>query len=201
MDKVAYIYRITNMLDGMQYIGVTTDPKRRFAAHCRPAKTTRLLLKNAIHKYGKENFKMDVILQSTQSYCYEMERKLISAYDTIKPNGYNLSAGGMGSLGLIGKINGCHGRTGEKHPNFGKPGYRLGVFHTKETKAKMRESHLGLPKTTETKRKLSEAAKARYQNPEQVEKMRQIALNRTPELLAKMREARTAALRRKKGQV
>jgi group I intron endonuclease len=201
MDKVAYIYRITNMLDGMQYIGVTVNPEKRFAAHCRKVKTTRLLLKNAIQKYGKENFKMDVLLQSTQAYCYEMEQKVIAAYNTIKPHGYNLTAGGMGSLGLTGETNGCYGRTGEKHPNFGKKGYRTGVSHTEETKEKMRESHLGLPKTEETRKKLSEAAKARYQNPEQVEKMRQIALNRTPELLAKMREARTAALRRKKGQV
>lgn len=201
MDKVAYVYRITNMLNSMQYIGVTTDPKRRFAAHCRPAKTTKLLLKNAIQKYGKEHFKMEVLLQSTQSYCYDMERKLISAYNTAKPNGYNLSEGGMGSLGLTGKMNGCFGRTGEKHPNFGKPGYRSGVPHTEETKAKMRAARLGQKHSEDVRAKIAEAGKARYQNPEQVEKMRQIALNRTPELLAKMREARTAALRRKKGQV
>ena len=201
MDKGAYVYRITNMLNGMQYIGVTTAPKRRFAAHCRPAKTTKLLLKNAIQKYGKENFRMEILLQSTQSYCYDIERKLISAYDTAKPNGYNLSEGGMGSLGLVGKMNGCFGRTREKHPNFGKTGYRLGVSHTEETKEKMRLARLGRKHSEETKAKMAEAGRKRYQNPEEIDKIKKIALSRTPEFLERMREARAAALRRKKGQV
>lgn len=172
MDKVAYVYRITNMLNEMQYIGVTTDPKRRFAAHCRPVKTTKLLLKNAIQKYGKENFKMEVLLQSTQSYCYEMERKLISAYNTTKPNGYNLSEGGMGSLGLTGEMNGCYGRTGEKHPHFGKPGYRRGIPHTEETKAKMRAARLGRKHSEETKAKMSDSGKRRFSDLKEVERMK-----------------------------
>lgn len=174
MDKVAYIYRITNILNGMSYIGVTTNPKKRFASHCRPAQTTRLLLKNAIQKHGKEHFKMEVLLQSTQAYCYEMERKLIAAYNTMKPDGYNLSAGGMGSLGLTGEMNGCYGRTGEKHPHFGKPGYRRGVPHSEETKAKMRAVRLGRKHSEETKAKIAAASKQNFSDPAYIEKMKRV---------------------------
>jgi group I intron endonuclease len=201
MNKVAYVYRITNMLNGMQYIGVTVDPKKRFRAHCRPAKTSRLLLKNAIQKHGKENFKMEVFLQSTQAYCYELEPKLISTYKTLKPSGYNLTAGGMGSLGLTGEMNGCHGRVGEKHPQFGKLGCFTGRKHSEETKAKMRLARQSKKWCEETKAKMSESGKARFAKPEEVEKMRQVALHRSPELLAKMHEARMAAIRHKKGRV
>lgn len=174
MNKVAYVYRITNMLNGMQYIGVTVNPKKRFNSHCRPAQTSRLLLKNAIQKHGREHFKMEVLLQSTQAYCYEMEPKLISAYNTIKPSGYNLTAGGMGSLGLTGEMNGCHGRVGEKHPHFGKPGYRKGIPHTEETKAKMRAARLGRKHSEEVKEKIGAAHKKKFSNPTYVEKMKQV---------------------------
>jgi group I intron endonuclease len=173
MEKAAYVYRITNMLNGMQYIGVTVNPKRRFQSHCRPAKTTRLLLKNAIQKHGKENFRMEVLLQATQAYCYEMEPRIIAAYGTLKPSGYNLTAGGMGSLGLIGQMNGCYGRNGPKHPNFGKSGYRKGIPHTEETKAKMRAARLGRKQSEEVKAKIGAAQKAKFADATYIEKMKQ----------------------------
>jgi hypothetical protein len=162
MEKAAYVYRITNTLNGMQYIGVTVDPKKRFRSHCRAVGSSRLLLKNAILKYGKEH-----------SYCYKIEPKVIALYNTEKPNGYNLSKGGMGSLGLTGEMNGCYGRTGEKHPHFGKPGYRTGIPHTEETKAKMRAARLGRKQSEEVKAKIGAAHKKHFSDPAYIEKMKQ----------------------------
>lgn len=159
-------------MTGMQYIGVTVDPKKRWRSHCRPAKSTRLLLKNAIMKHGKENFDFEVLCQSTQEYCYEMESKLISGYNTQSPNGYNLSGGGMGSLGLSGEKNGCFGRTGEAHPNFGKPGYRTGVKHSAETRAKMSAAHKGKKLSSQAIEKLRESGKKRFADPVELEKMK-----------------------------
>lgn len=172
MEKVAYVYRITNALNGMQYVGVTVNPKKRFRSHSRNVGSHRLLLKNAILKYGKENFKMEVLLKASQTYCYEIEPKVIALYKTLKPNGYNLTKGGMGSLGLTGEMNGCYGRTGEKHPHFGKPGYRTGIKHTEETKAKMRIARAKYKHTEETKEKISASSKKNFSDPAYIEKMK-----------------------------
>jgi group I intron endonuclease len=174
MEKTAYVYRITNTLNNMQYVGVTVDPKKRFQSHCREVGSSRLLLKNAILKYGKERFKMEILVKASQNYCYELEPKVICLYNTIKPSGYNLSQGGMGSLGLTGEMNGCYGRTKEKHPHFGKVGYRTGIPHSEETKAKMRESRKGRKHSAETKAKISAASKKNFSDPAYIQKMKQI---------------------------
>ena len=87
MTDVAYRYQIVNALDGMQYIGVTKNPKVRFRGHAFHNIKTRSLLKAAIKKHGADNFKMNILLVGTQAYCYEMEAKVIAAYNTQKPNG------------------------------------------------------------------------------------------------------------------
>jgi group I intron endonuclease len=174
MEKEAYVYRITNTLNNMQYVGVAVNPKKRFQSHCRNVGSHRLLLKNAILKYGKENFKMEVLLKASQKYCYEIEPKVIALYNTLKPNGYNLSKGGMGSLGLTGEMNGCYGRIGESHPHFGKQGYRTGIKHTEETKAKMRAAHTGRKHSEETKVKMSNSGKRRFSDPAEIERMKQV---------------------------
>jgi group I intron endonuclease len=174
MTKPAFLYKVTNNLTGMQYIGVTVDPKKRWRSHCRVVKSTSLLLKNAILKYGEENFRMEVLAQASQEYCYKMEPKLIEAYGTLSPGGYNLSAGGMGSLGLVGEKNGCYGRSGELHPNFGKKGYRSGVAHTEETKAKMALSRLGKKHSPETIKKIKASAKKRFSDPSELVRMKSL---------------------------
>ena len=181
MTTVAHLYKITNTVNDMVYIGVTKYPKHRMNAHACFKTPTKSIIKNAIQKYGRDKFKFQVLLTSTQEYCYEMESKVIEAYNTLKPNGYNICSGGRGAIGLTGEMNGMYGRTGESHPHYKKPGYNLGRKMSEETKAKMRKSHLGQKRSAESR-----------------EKMRQVALNRSPELLKRMADAQRAAFARKK---
>jgi len=181
MSDVAYLYQIVNAVDGLQYIGVTKNPKVRFRSHAFHNIKTRSFLKNAIKKYGVDNFKMNILLIGSQKYCYEMEAKVIAAYNTKFPNGYNICSGGIGAVGLNGEANGMYGRTGELHPNFGKPGYNLGKKMSEESKEKMRQSRLGRKFSQETR-----------------EKLKQMALNRSPELLQRMADARRAAFAKRK---
>lgn len=181
MNNVAYLYQIVNTENGMKYIGVTKNPKVRFRGHAFHNTKTRSMLKNAIKKHGVDKFKMEIICVSTQDYCYEIEAKAIEMFCTLTPNGYNICTGGRGAKGLFGKFNGMYGRTKELHPHYGKPGYNTGNKHTAETKQKM-----------------SMDRKGQKRSPESCEKMRQVALNRSPELLARMAEARRQAFARKK---
>jgi group I intron endonuclease len=171
-EKAACVYSVTNKVNGKMYIGVTVDYERRQRSHLKHNIRTRSLLKKAVAKYGEENFVFEVLCIGTRDYCYLVEPRFISAYNTRTPDGYNICSGGRGSKGLLAEYNGMYGRTGELHPHFGKPGYRKGIPHTEETKQKMREAHLGKVFSEETRKKISENAKKRL---EHMAKMREAA--------------------------
>lgn len=84
------IYKITNMLNGMPYIGQTTRPiEERFREH---ARRNKFFIGNAIHKYGKENFSIEIIKEcATLEQRNERERYWIAYFNCISPNGYNLT--------------------------------------------------------------------------------------------------------------
>lgn len=182
MSDLACVYRITNTVNGAQYIGVTKNPSARMNQHACHKIPTRAAIKNAIAKHGRDKFTMDILLYSTQEYCYMMEPKIIEAYNTMSPNGYNICKGGRGAVGLRGELNGMYGRRGEAHQHFGKVGYNKGKKLSEATKEKMRVAHLGQKRSLES-----------------CEKIKQVALNRSPELLQRMADARRAAFARKKG--
>lgn len=136
--KPCHVYQITNKLDGMQYIGVSTNVKRRFASHCRNTKATyKSHLNYAIVKHGAEQFALEVLLTSTRQYCLEMEAKLIKAYSTLTPLGYNYTGGNDGPIAS---------RSGERHPMYGKTGSQSALYgrkHSPESIAKMSASRIG----------------------------------------------------------
>ena len=69
---------------------------------------------NAIRKYGKDNFNVEILLICNLEMMDYYEKKFIELYNTISPNGYNLEAGGVGKNGKImhedtkEKISKCH---------------------------------------------------------------------------------------------
>ena len=94
---MAYIYVITNQVNGKQYVGKTTQSvDKRFKEHLRAAKRhsfEKRPLYRAIRKYGKENFSVQT-LEETQ-VPEDREKYWISKLDTFS-NGYNATIGGDG---------------------------------------------------------------------------------------------------------
>ena len=95
--KPHYLYKITNTVNGKMYIGVTKDPKHRKWQHFNHRHPdTMSVVKYAIDKHGSENFTFEVICIGTKDYILDLEPKAISLYNTLSPNGYNISKGGEG---------------------------------------------------------------------------------------------------------
>lgn len=91
------IYKITNKIDGMIYIGQTKRSlTTRWKQHCRCAngKLFCYKLQKAILEYGTENFTVEQIdVATTQEEADLKEIRWIAYYNSTA-NGYNVSPGG-----------------------------------------------------------------------------------------------------------
>lgn len=94
---MAYIYKITNTINGKMYIGKTESSiEKRFQQHCRDSKKERMSnrpLYRAMQKYGTEFFSVEEIEQTDNPE--EREIYWIEFFGTFK-NGYNATLGGDG---------------------------------------------------------------------------------------------------------
>jgi hypothetical protein len=103
--KPHYLYKITNTVNGKMYIGVTKDPEKRKKQHFHsyPTKGKNYPIRHALKKYGRDNFSFEIICIGSEDYIYDLEKKAIIAYGTIR-KGYNVAAGGKGGAGSEVKI-------------------------------------------------------------------------------------------------
>lgn len=146
-----FIYKTTNLINKKIYIGLSTkDENIEYFG-------SGLILLRAIKKYGKENFKREII-----EFCDSIEflkkreifwiKKLKSAEQNI---GYNISKGGIGGyLGVEASkkisIATSLRMKGNVPWNAGKKALNKGVLMSEEQKKKLRK-----PKSEEHKNKLS----------------------------------------------
>lgn len=95
------IYKITNIVNGMFYIGQTVQPIHiRFGNHCN-GKSHCKYLNNAIKLYGRNNFTIEILKNIKMNNKSELkillnqeEIKFIKEFNCVAPNGYNLTFGG-----------------------------------------------------------------------------------------------------------
>ncbi len=105
------IYMITNIATGMKYVGQTVSHRLnkgkyrpfgmigRFNDHMSEAinntkKKQCSFLNNAIRKYGRESFVVELIETCNVSQLNSQEEYYIASKNTLYPGGYNLTKGG-----------------------------------------------------------------------------------------------------------
>jgi len=147
MDEnlVGHIY-ILLFPNGKRYVGQTVQGvEERLDKHF--ADTRRgcaLPVHNAMRRYGKESMIIEKVstLKCTQEYLDLIEVRAIKYYNTLAPNGYNLTEGGRGGVKseeVKAKISAAH----------------KGMHHSQETKAKISAIRMGVLRSEETKAKIS----------------------------------------------
>ena len=187
MESIGFIYKTTCLINGKIYIG------RHEGKENDNYLGSGILFTNALKKYGKENFKREILRR-----CYSQHELEIWEYFYIKvlksqnPEvGYNIADGDVNSsrgnparrpevrekMKESAKIRFCNP---ENNPMYGKhhseearrkiAEKRLGISWTDEQRKKMSEQRKGKkrnkPFSEETRRKMSESAKRRMANPE-----------------------------------
>lgn len=151
--KQYYIYITTNLINGKRYIG------QHYGEIEDSYMGSGNILKKAIKKYGKDNFKKE-ILEICTSYeqMNNAERKWISYYNAVYSNKfYNVAEGGFNSNPCAGMTERARlnrrrklskAATGEKNHFFGqhflgKDHPMYGKHHTKQSKKKMSDAKKG----------------------------------------------------------
>lgn len=60
-QRIACIYKVTNLVNGKIYIGSSTNYERRIKYHTQYSGSNCVVLKRAFDKYGLENFKWEIL--------------------------------------------------------------------------------------------------------------------------------------------
>jgi len=158
------IYKTTNLVNGKQYIGMDSKNNPNYLG-------SGSYLKRAIKKYGKQNFKKE-ILETCSSHVELIQREeyWLNYYDAgnnpIFYNAHNHSYGSPKlSEDVIEKIRIAN--SGVNHSHYGKP-------KSEETKRKIANANRGRIPSEETRKKLSDAGRKRIQSEETRKKLSEI---------------------------
>ena len=102
---IGYIYKILNTINDKLYIGQTTSSiEKRFNDHLSAARTMKsssMIIIHAINKYGEESFSISEVekvicdsQEELQNLLNTKEIYYIAYYNSLRPNGYNITKGG-----------------------------------------------------------------------------------------------------------
>ena len=100
-----FVYLTTNLINGKQYIGdhstndLNCSNTKYYLGGGRP------YFKNALKEYRRKNFKKEILeFFPTKKEAFDAQEKYIIQYNTLTPDGYNISPkGGHQNRGGISK--------------------------------------------------------------------------------------------------
>jgi len=145
-----YVYVITCLLNGKQYVGETGNPTSRMKGHFfpPPSRKERLqVIQKAIKKHGHDNFIFEVVSShDTVEEAFTAENSLILKKKSEGILLYNMNDGGVG-----------------------------GINPSPETREKMSKARLGIKLSDSTKNLIREKAKNQMNDPERRAQQRKIA--------------------------
>jgi group I intron endonuclease len=164
-------YRITNLITGKAYVGVTTTSlEQRFAEHCMTAvRDGRYLLHRSMRKHGVENFIIEEVAHAIgpKNALFDLEKDVIAQDKTEQPLGYNMTAGGENPPSQMGKTPWNKGRanTPEEKARMDQTGLERGRGHNRGKKC--------APMSACTKSAISKATKGKPKPEGFAEKIKQ----------------------------
>jgi group I intron endonuclease len=151
--EIIYVYLTINLLDGKQYIGMhrTKNVDDNYLG-------SGIKIMRAIKKHGKQSFKREILVVCKDVVeAHQKESFFIEAYNTLHPNGYNISPTGGTQGGGV-----CTVETRKKQSDAkkGKPTWIKGLTKDDPRVAKILLTFKTKPQNkAERSRKISEAHK------------------------------------------
>jgi len=152
------VYKVKNLVNGKIYVGRTKHTlSARKHDHLKAAKNgCRYAFHRALRKYGVDNFDWREIMQcDDEEDLNETEVATIKALKTKIPNGYNMTDGGEGVIGITEE-----GRERKRKAMLGNQ-HSKGIKHSAEFCEIQRQRMLGYCHSDKAKRKIGEASRRR----------------------------------------
>lgn len=147
------IYKTTNLINGKVYVGQDSRNRPKYYGSGK-------YIRRAIKKYGKENFKKEIMAWCyTKKHLNFLEQLYIDTFNTKVPNGYNLTDGGEGTLGFK--------PSEETRKKLSDAGRNI----TEETRCKRSATLNGHEISEETKKKISKSLTGRKLSEEHKQKI------------------------------
>jgi group I intron endonuclease len=85
------VYKISNSVNDMIYIGSTIDLKKRWQVHQYSAKKLfNSTLYDAMREIGTDKFQIEILEECEENILIERELFWINHYNSFFPNGYNI---------------------------------------------------------------------------------------------------------------
>lgn len=129
------LYRFVNLVNGKNYVGISSRPLTRFQEHL--SGRGSVLLRRAIAKYGRENIKFQTLAVAPEPVIKLLEVDQIKRLRTKAPHGYNLTDGGDGASGASPSL-----ETRRKMAEITAQRNR-GHKHSQATRKKIGDAHRG----------------------------------------------------------
>jgi group I intron endonuclease len=160
MERLHYIYKITNTINNKTYIGQTVSVKSRWQDHKRGMEKPTQIIHHAFIKHGFDNFIFDIVAVCfDQDAANNAETTIVLQENSLAPNGYNVTNGGYNSpktdewkAKVSGKNSYLYGKkilpqtftalqAGKKNKliELGKTSFSQGYHHTEITKNIIKE--------------------------------------------------------------
>ena len=161
------IYKTTNILNGKWYIGKDQNNNPEYLGSGK-------LLSRAIAKYGRSNFRKEILSEAHTVYnLCELEKKFIKQFNaTEDKNSYNIATGGNGG-------NTIAGFSEDERENFSNTMKEIYVTMPADKKLKRSQKISSAlkdkPKTRSHRNKISKAKTGIKQSAETIEKKRAIS--------------------------
>ncbi len=126
------LYTIENQVNGKRYIGISSKVVRRWIEH-KSGHGSKIVYQ-AIKKYGLDSLKFDILCEGCEEDIKKLEIAMIEKYNTVAPGGYNLTAGGEGTVGF------AHSEETRRKMRGSRAGKRNAMYgrkHSEETRRKI----------------------------------------------------------------
>ena len=188
---MGYVYKITNTLNQKSYIGISIHEPEKGRIEDHLTGRGNRILANSVRKHGRNAFIYEILEENIfPEFLSDLEIHYIKKFNTVTPNGYNLTDGGE-----VGKKLSEETRRKLSKANTGKPGHWKGKTFSEEHRRKLSEAKKGKPlseKAIEALRKLPEVHRGRKRSDETRRKISEAHTGKTfsEESRRKMSESR-----------
>ena len=157
---MGYVYKITNTVNNKSYIGISIHEPEKDRIQKHLSGHGNRIIANAVKKYGRDAFTYEVLEENVfDEFLPELEVAYIANYNTVAPNGYNLTSGGEVAKTL----------SAETRRKIGEAG--KGRNHSIEARRKMSKARKGKTLSAEHRSKISEALKGKTRSEEHCRKL------------------------------